>query len=359
MAGSSTQVPQAVTDDLRTLIADAGIEIDQDLIARILATGVGLGLDNTDRLDLKITSAALTEMRAAFSLFAPFRGIPKVTIFGSARTRPDDEQYRAAAAAAHALAERGWMVVTGAGPGIMQAAAEGAGPDHSLGVSIRLPFEEKPNAVIAKNSRNVAMKYFFTRKLMLVKESQAFICVPGGFGTLDEMFELLTLQQTGKADPTPIVLLDHPGGTFWAGLERFVDEQLIAGGFISPDDFDRVLVTDSVDAAVGDITGFYRNYDSLRWVGERLVLRLHAAPTPQEIDDLNDRFGDLLATGRIEATAPLKAEVRDDDRLDMPRVAMTLNQFKVGSLYRLIRALNELPSAAGEPETAPVPSPGL
>ncbi|WP_431802561.1 TIGR00730 family Rossman fold protein [Microbacterium sp. bgisy203] len=359
MAGSSTQIPQTVTDDLRTLIADAGIDADQDLIARILATGVGLGLDDTDRLDLKITSAALTEMRAAFALFAPFRGIPKATIFGSARTRPDDEQYRAAAAAAHELAERGWMVVTGAGPGIMQAAAEGAGPEHSLGVSIRLPFEEKPNAIIAKNSRNVAMKYFFTRKLMLVKESQAFICVPGGFGTLDEMFELLTLQQTGKADPTPIVLLDRPGGTFWAGLERFVDEQLIAGGVISPDDFDRVLVTDSVDAAVSEITGFYRNYDSLRWVKGRLVIRLHAAPTAEEIDDLNARFGSLLAQGRIEATEPLKAEVRDDDRLDLPRIVMTLNQFKVGSLHLLIRALNDLPSAAGEPETAPVPSANL
>ena len=190
------------------------------------------------------------------------------------------------------------------------------------------------------------MKYFFTRKLMLVKESQAFICVPGGFGTLDEMFELLTLQQTGKADPTPIVLLDRPGGSFWAGLERFVDEQLVTGGVISPDDFDRVLVTDSVDAAVNEITGFYRNYDSLRWVGKRLVVRLHAAPSPEEIDDLNERFGDLLAEGRIEATAPLKAEVKDGDRLDLPRIVLTLNQFKVGSLHRLIRALNDLPSQA-------------
>lgn len=359
MAGSSTQIPASVTDDIRRLIADAGIDADQDLIARILATGVGLGLDDTDRLDLKITSAALTEMRAAFALFAPFRGIPKATIFGSARTRPDDELYRAAAAAAHALADRGWMVVTGAGPGIMQAAAEGAGPEHSIGVSIRLPFEEKPNAVIAKNSRNVAMKYFFTRKLMLVKESQAFICVPGGFGTLDEMFELLTLQQTGKAEPTPIVLLDRPGGTFWAGLERFVDEQLVASGVISPDDFGRVLVTDSVDAAVAEITGFYRNFDSLRWVKDRLVLRLHAEPTPAELDDLNARFGDLLVDGRIEATAPLRAEERDDDRLDLPRVVLTLKQFKVGSLHRLIRALNALPSAAGEPATPPVPASGF
>lgn len=160
----STKIPQAVTDDLRAVIADAGITADADLIARILATGVGLGLDDSDRLDLKITSAALTEMRAAFALFAPYRGVPKVTVFGSARTKPDSPLYHRTVELTAALAARGWMTVTGAGPGIMQAAAEGAGRDHSLGVSIRLPFEEKPNAVIASHERNVVMKYFFTRK---------------------------------------------------------------------------------------------------------------------------------------------------------------------------------------------------
>src|SRR5690606_27433829 len=217
------------------------------------ATGIGLGLDGSDRLDLKITTAALSEMRAAFELFAPYTHIPKVTIFGSARTRAEDALYRQTTEVAAALAAKGWMVVTGAGPGIMQAAAEGAGPENSLGVSIRLPFEEKPNAIVGANARNVAMKYFFTRKLMLVKESRGFVCVPGGFGTLDEMFELLTLQQTGKAEPTPIVLLDAPGGTFWKGLERFVEDQLIPSGVISPHDLDRVLITDSVDAALEDI----------------------------------------------------------------------------------------------------------
>lgn len=355
MPRSSTPIPQQVTDDLRKVMADAGVTEDQDLIARILATGIGLGLDPTDRLDLKITSAALGEMRAAFRLFEPFRGVPKVTIFGSARTKPADEMYRAASAAAAALAAHGWMVVTGAGPGIMQAAAEGAGPDNSLGVSIRLPFEEKPNAVIAANARSVAMKYFFTRKLMLVKESRAFVCVPGGFGTLDEMFELLTLQQTGKAEPTPIVLLDRPGGTFWAGLERFVDEQLLPAGVISPGDFDRVLVTDDVDAAVAEITGFYRNYDSLRWVKGRLVLRVRTAPTDAELDELTERFADLLAEGRVETRGPLKAEIEDDDRLDLARVVLRLNQFRVGELHRLIRVLNALPSAEARTEAPPSP----
>lgn len=340
-------IPPEITDDIRRLITDAGIADNVDLVSRILATGVGMGLDPADRLDLKITSSALTEMRAAFRLFAPYGAIPKVTIFGSARTRPDDALYRQAAGVATVLAERGWMVVTGAGPGIMQAAAEGAGTEHSIGVSIRLPFEEKPNAIIAAGSRNVAMKYFFTRKLMLVKESRGFVCVPGGFGTLDEMFELLTLQQTGKAEPMPIVLLDAPGGTFWAGLRRFVEEELIPSGVVSPDDFDRVLITDSVTAAADEITGFWRNYDSLRWVGKRLVLRLRHAPTDAEVKTLDEDFGFLLASGDFERSEPLRVEREEGDALDRHRIVLNADQFQVGSLHRLIRAINRFESAAG------------
>jgi uncharacterized protein (TIGR00730 family) len=338
-------IPPEVTDELRATIEAAGITEDTDLIARILVTGIGMGIDRAERLDLKITSAALTEMRAAFRLFAPYAGVPKVTIFGSARTKSDDALYRQASRVAAELAGQGWMVVTGAGPGIMQAAAEGAGPARSLGVSIRLPFEEKPNAIVAEHARNVAMKYFFTRKLMLVKESRGFVCVPGGFGTLDEMFELLTLQQTGKAEPVPIVLLDEPGGTFWAGLRRFIDEQLIPSGVISPDDFDRVLVTDSVEAAASEITGFWRNYDSLRWIGSRLVLRVRSEPTDAEIQALNERFGDLAAEGEFRRVEPHRHEVEDDDRVDLPRIAVTLDQYRVGDLYLVIRALNDFVSA--------------
>ncbi len=341
----STAIPAEVTARIRDVLDEADVGDNVDLVARILATGVGLGRDDTDRLDLKITSAALTEMRAAFRLFAPYRGVPKVTIFGSARTRPGAALYRAAADVAAALAARGWMVVTGAGPGIMQAAAEGAGPAHSLGVSIRLPFEQKPNAVIAEAEKVVAMKYFFTRKLMLVKESSGFVCVPGGFGTLDEMFELLTLQQTGKAEPTPIVLLDAPGGTFWAGLRRFADDHLIPSGVVSADDLDRVHITDSVEGAAAAITGFWRNYDSLRWAGDRLVLRLRAEPTDAEVADLGDRFGHLLIGGSIEKSAPLRVEQEDGDRLGLPRLVMRFDQRRVGHLFHLIHAINALGSA--------------
>lgn len=351
---SASSLDGDVTDAIRTLLTDAGVEENADLVARIIATGVGLGVDATDRLDLKIASAALGEMRSAFGLFAPYRSSPKVTIFGSARTRANDPLYRAAAEVASALAAQGWMVVTGAGPGIMQAAAEGAGPDHSLGVSIRLPFEEKPNAVIAEADRVVAMKYFFTRKLMLVKESRGFVCVPGGFGTLDELFELLTLQQTGKAEPTPIVLLDAPGGTFWSGLERFAGDHLIPSGVISPDDLDRVLVTDSVETAASAITGFWRNYDSLRWIGSRLILRLCAEPTDAEVAELSERFSHLLAGGRIERTSPLRRERQDKDRLHLPRLMMDFDRHRVGELHHLIRAINALESApVATPPTEP------
>ncbi|GAA5149144.1 TIGR00730 family Rossman fold protein [Microbacterium pseudoresistens] len=333
---------EKVRDEIDRLLADAGIREDRALISRMLHTAVQLGQEGTDRLDLKIASAAIAEMRDAFGLFRPFEGVPKVTVFGSARTRQDDPLYRQARDVAAALAAEGWMVVTGAGPGIMQAAAEGAGSRMSLGVSIRLPFEEKADVPVAEETHVVAMKYFFTRKLMLMKESRGFVCLPGGFGTLDETFELLTLQQTGKAEPMPIVLLDARGGGYWDGLRRFVEEQMEPAGVISPDDLDRVLITDSVEDAVAEITGFWRNYDSLRWVGDRLVLRLRHAPSDGQLAALNAQFGELCADGAIERTAPLGAERADDDLLDLPRIVLRLRQRSVGSLHLLIRALNAL-----------------
>ncbi|WP_194422221.1 TIGR00730 family Rossman fold protein [Microbacterium abyssi] len=333
------------TAAIERIVAESGIVANRSLIRRILRTGIHLGEDGTDRLNLKIASAALAEMRDAFRLFQPYADVPKVTVFGSARTRQDDPLYDQARSVAEVLAERGWMVVTGAGPGIMQAAAEGAGEKMALGVSIRLPFEEKPSAVVADETHSVEMKYFFTRKLMLVKESTGFICLPGGFGTLDEMFELLTLQQTGKAEPMPVVLLDEPGGTFWRGLERFVVDTLIPAGVISPDDFDRVLVTDSAEEAVAEITGFWINYDSLRWVDDVLILRLKHRPTEVEVEHLNEEFASIIAEGRIELVAAQPVELADNDRVDLPRLGLRLGQREVGGLYRLIDAINALDSA--------------
>lgn len=341
----SDALPEELQAEVDRLLVTAGVTANRSLVRRLVTTSVLLGQEQTSRLDLKIASAAISEMRDAFRFFEPYAGAPKVTVFGSARTLQNDPLYRQARDVAAVLADRGWMVVTGAGPGIMQAAADGAGPDRALGVSIRLPFEEKPDAAVSKDSRRVEMKYFFTRKLMLMKESLGFICLPGGFGTMDEMFELLTLQQTGKAEPVPIVLLDERGGSFWHGMKTFVDDHLVPAGVIAGDDMDRVLITDSVEEAVTEITGFWRNYDSLRWVGENLVLRLRHAPADAEIDVLNDRFGRILVSGRIERTDPLPAEITDRDRLELPRLALRLRQRAVGDLYRVIGAINSLESA--------------
>jgi uncharacterized protein (TIGR00730 family) len=330
---------------VRKLLDDAGATRNRDVLADILRNAYGLATDGADRLDLKITRDSLREMREAFRLFAPYEQVRMVTVFGSARTLRSDPLYDHARELARRLADAGWMVVTGAGPGIMAAATEGAGAARSLGVTIRLPFEETTSGPLAGSDRVVAMKYFFTRKLMLMKESSGFVCLPGGFGTQDETFELLTLQQTGKATPAPIVLLDVPGLTYWKGWQQFVEDELVAAGLVSPQDTNLFVVTDDVDVAVDSIRGFWRNYESLRWAGDRLVIRLRAAPTDAEIAELDKRFGDLCVEGGIERSDPLSAEVSDNDRLDLPRLVLRFDVRKVGEFRDLIRALNELESA--------------
>jgi uncharacterized protein (TIGR00730 family) len=333
---------------INALLDEAGVTKDRDLLFEILVSSLLLAGDAADTLDLKITSATLREMREAFRLFAAYRGQPKVTIFGSARVRPDSAEYEQARAIAAELAGHGWMIVTGAGPGIMAAGMEGAGRDQSIGVSIRLPFEQGANPIIAHDEKLVSMKYFFTRKLMLIKESAAFLCLPGGFGTLDETFELLTLTQTGKGEPVPIVLLDVPGGTYWESAERFIEEQLVSRGLVDRTDLALFRVTDDVAAAVREITGFYANYDSMRYVGDILVLRLHSAPTDAQIDELNARFSHLCATGRIERTTPLPEEVADNDKLELPRVRLAFAKRYYGQLRSLIDSLNALAPASAE-----------
>ena len=337
---------------LLQVLETAGAVKDQDQLFEILVSVVKLAGDEADRLDLKITNAALKEMREAFNLFAPYRDVPKVTIFGSARTLPDDPLYLQTRDLASALAGAGWIIVTGAGPGIMAAGAQGAGPEHSLGVNIRLPFEQ-PNPAFESDNRLVTMKYFFTRKLMLMKESAGFAVLPGGFGTLDEVFELLTLLQTGKAAPSPIVLLEVPGGTYWRHWEQFVRNEVVARGLVSPEDLSLVRITDDVATATDEIFGFFRNYHSIRYVGSRLIIRLRAAPTRAELAELNDRFADICTRGRIESAPPQPAEVSGNDHLDLPRIALHFDRASHGRLRTLIDALNSLPSAP--PLAAPDP----
>src|SRR5215470_8298624 len=268
------ELDQQITE----LISAVGDGRDSGLIFELIVSAVRLARDRASRGDLKIANAALKEMRYAFSVFEPYRAGRKAAIFGSARTTRDDPLYAQAAALARSLADADWMVITGAGPGIMEAGIQGAGAANSFGVSIRLPFEAVTTQFLADDPKLVNFRYFFTRKVIFVKEAHGFVLLPGGFGTLDEGFELLTLIQTGKAPPAPIVLLDVPGGTFWLSWMNFVERELRARGYISPEDVDLVKVTDNVGAALDEITNFYSNYHSLRFVDGDLVLRMHHAP---------------------------------------------------------------------------------
>lgn len=313
---------------------------DRRIARDLVHNATGMIADGARTLDLKIAAAAVSEMREAFAMFEPYVEVPKVSIFGSARTTPDDPLYAQARDVAAALTALGWMTVTGAGPGIMQAGMEGAGKEMSIGVSIRLPFEQGANSVIAGDSKYVSMKYFFTRKLMLVKESRGFVCLPGGFGTLDETFELLTLTQTGKGLPVPIVLLDVPGDPYWETVHDFIENQLVSRGLVSPADTGLYRVTDSAEEAVEEITRFYANYDSLRYVGEKLVLRVRVAPDPAQLAQLNSEFAHLCVDGGLELVEPFGIEVREKDRLDMGRIAFSFTKHGYGDLRALIDRLN-------------------
>ncbi len=290
-------VSDTTSSRARSIVSELGVSENVRLAEELVSEALGLISDQPDTLDLKIATAALTEMRDAYAVFAPYKHRRKVSIFGSARTSADDPLYDLTRRLAATLADKGWMTVTGAGPGIMEAGMEGAGREMSIGVSIRLPFESGANSIIAGDEKHVSMKYFFTRKVMLIKESQGFVCLPGGFGTLDEMFELLTLTQTGKGVPVPIVLLDAPGDPYWERVDDFVREQLIGRGLVSATDIGLYTITSSCDEAARIIDGFYANYDSIRQVGDHLIVRMRQGPNDEQLAELNERFGHLVATG--------------------------------------------------------------
>ena len=336
--GRYTTGSEALDRDLAELVRTHAVD-DEDLIYEMLVTSLRLAEDHPNRGDLKIATIAVKEMRRAFAAFAPYREVRKATIFGSARTAPHDPLYLLTVELARRLAERDWMVITGAGPGIMRAGVEGAGVDHSFGVSIRLPFETPAPEFDADRSRLIPFRYFFTRKLMFMKESSGFVLLPGGFGTLDECFELLTLLQTGKSVPAPVVLLDTPGGTYWSRWVAFIEAEL-SGDYISPGDLDLVRVTDDVDVAVAEITGFHSNYDSIRFIEGRLVIRLRKAPDDAALGVLTERYADILRSGSIERTTVDAREVAEGDRVDLDRLTLDFDRRHWARLRHLIDDLN-------------------
>lgn len=304
-----------------------------------------LAREGTSVGDLKIASVALAEMTEAFRVFRPYRDKRKITMFGSARTKPEDPVYFLARDLAAELAQSDWMTVTGAGPGIMAAGLEGAGRDHAFGVNIRLPHEEGANSFIAQDPKLVEMRYFFTRKLMLIKESHAYAILPGGFGTQDECFELLTLLQTGKAEPAPVVMMETPGGTYWQGWTDFVQNQAIAAGWVSAEDTSLYRVATTIEEACQEILGFYSNYHSCRWVGDLLVLRVQKAPSKSELADLNRRFKDIVLRGTIRVTDAFPPERSTNDHPELPRLALRFDKWHYARLRQLIDAVNECTGA--------------
>ncbi len=342
---------------LDSLLDELAVTANRDQVRELLISVVGLAQGHPDRLDLKIAAAALREMREGFEVFAPYRDVRKITMFGSARTLPTDPLYAQARDLASLLASMGWSTVTGAGPGIMAAGLEGAGPEHAFGINIRLPFEQEANQFISSDPKLVSMKYFFTRKLLLVKESDGYAVLPGGYGTLDEAFELLTLLQTGKAEPSPVVLLEVPGGSYWQAWEHFVTEEVEARGLISPGDASLYLITDDVaEAAAGD---------------PRLLPQLPLAPMDRRSPrGPLARAADPRRDGRpVRGVRPYfppgvdreSCPARSPARSVKPtmstcaRIALRFDRTSYSHLRQLIDALNALPSAPPPPPGLPVP----
>jgi uncharacterized protein (TIGR00730 family) len=322
------------------LIQNVGETAHPELVTEIIETALNLVSDAADRGDLKVINNALKEMRHAFKIFAPYRNVRKVTLFGSARTQEWEPAYLQSVAFARAITEHGYMVITGAGEGVMKGGQAGAGREKSFGMNIRLPFEQVPNIYIRDDVKLITFKYFFTRKLSFIKETHALALFPGGFGTHDEGFETLTLLQTGKSNPLPVVLLDVPGGDFWKSWRDYVEKQLLGRGMISPEDMAFFRIADRVEQAVNEIVTFYRNYHSMRYVDELLVIRLQNPPSENLLECLNEEFADILEKDRIRSSPPLPSEVNEPELLSLPRIVLHFNRRNYGRLRQMIDRIN-------------------
>ncbi len=311
-------------------------------VREMIIASLKAGQEIDESADLKLMNTTLKEMRFTSKVFGPYRNVRKVTVFGSARTLPGDPVYEMAKLFGKKLAEAGYMVITGGGGGIMQAVNEGAGSEHSFGVNIRLPFEQKPNSVIEGNPRVITYKYFFNRKVAFLKEADAVALFPGGFGTLDEAMETLTLVQTGKRNPMPLVLVDNPGCSYWSHMVKLFEEELLARNYICTADFALFKRVCSVDDAVEKIRHFYSRYHSLRYVHGRLVIRLTSQLSGEDIRQLTDRFQDIiLPGGGVTASEALGAEMDDVDVINLPRLVIDFNRKDFGRLMSLIDAIND------------------
>ncbi|MEL7074919.1 MAG: LOG family protein [Cyanobacteria bacterium J06648_1] len=333
---------EMLDDQLQELLAGLSSHPQGKLIKRALQVLLRIAESDTERLNWKILTASLEDLEQGFKKFAPYHHTRKIAIFGSARTAPEQAEYQVAANFARCMTQAGFMVITGAGGGIMQAGNEGAGKDQSFGLNIRLPFEQGANTTIDGDDKLIDFKYFFTRKLFFLKESDAIALFPGGFGTQDEAFETLTLCQTGKYGPVPLVLVDKPGGDYWHSWNKYICSQLKAKGLISPDDPSLYTITDRLEVACQTIKDFYRVYHSSRYVGKLFVMRLKLELSEPAVEELNQEFSDILHHGRINKSAALPEEQQDLETLNLPRLTFYFNQKSLGRLYQLISKINLL-----------------
>jgi uncharacterized protein (TIGR00730 family) len=327
---------------IQDLIAFKGGGHNETEVADIIENALRLLNDVQETGDVRVIQTALRELRYAFRLFAPYAHVRKVTMFGSARTQPDQPEYQQAVDFGKKIVKAGFMVITGAGPGIMQAGHEGAGPANSFGVNIRLPWEQSANPVIAEDKKLMTFKYFFTRKLIFIRHSDAIVLFPGGFGTLDEGYEALTLMQTGKSQLMPLVLLEPRGGTYWKTWDKNVREHLLRDELISPDDLNLYRITDNTDEAIKIITRFYRNFQSTRFVKDMLVIRLKNAPSATAVAAINEDFADIVTGAPFQVIKPTPEETEDNDCLDLARLAFGFDRRDYGRLRQLIDVLNGL-----------------
>ncbi len=312
----------------------------KEMFRQILTTVAKLGMEHDDLGDFKLINTTLKELRHSFRVFYPYRAQRKVMVFGSARTPESDPNYALAIELSRQLVHEGFMMISGAGPGIMEAVNRGAGKQNSFGVNIKLPFEQGANPYIADDPKLMQCKYFFTRKLIFAKESDATVLLPGGFGTLDEGYEMLTLFQTGKTLPRPIVLLEDPRGDYWKNWLDFLDSVLIKKGFVSQEDRSLLQIAHSPEEVTKYVTDFFRVYHSLRYVRGLTVLRFTRIIPEKLIRQLNSDFKDILTQGEIRASPPLKDEMKNREHLDLPRLVMEFNHRNFGRLNEMIQTIN-------------------
>lgn len=326
---------------IHELIETAGGSPDASLLKEIIVTAIKMREDSLDRGDLRLMTIALKEMRYAFKVFYPFQQVRKVAIFGSARVPQEDPDYKLAAEFAREIVKKGWMVITGAASGIMCAGHEGAGRENSFGVNIRLPFEQEANVVIADDPKLINFKYFFTRKLIFMRESDATVLFPGGFGTHDEGFETLTLVQTGKAQPRPIVCIDTKGSRYWKHWQEYIEEQLAKNHLIDEEDLKLIHYTHDPEDAAQYVARFYKNYHSSRYVGDLLVIRMKKALSLTRLEALNKKFKDIVQEGKIvQHLKSFEEELNEPHTHELVRLAFNFSRRHFARLNTLIHEIN-------------------